>query len=292
MNNLFERGAIYDIIFNQLGDSPLERLIAIGVTLIIRTIISYLIFYLGKRLIQHLLNLFDRIHSKSKIDSDVYHFSKSCLRVVLYLILVVLICSAFGVSQGSIVAILGAAGVGIGFALKDTLSNCAGGIVILLFRPYSKGNFIEVNDKMGSVHEINMFSNELNTIDNKRVIIPNGIITSTEVTNFSTNKVRRGEIIFRVSHDSDYERALEILNRISSDQERIIQTIEKTIRLREIGESSINLIYRVWCKTEDYWPVYYDSTELVKKSFEREGIRIPLPQLDLHLHKVDSQLNP
>ncbi len=292
MNNLFERGPIYDTVFNQLGDSPLERLIAIGITLIIRSVISYLIFYLGKKLIEHLLNLFDRIHNKSKIDSGVYHFSKSCLRVVLYLILAVLICSTFGVSQGSIVAISGAAGVGIGFALKDTLSNFAGGIVILLFRPYSKGNFIEVNNKMGSVHEINMFSTELNTIDNKRVIIPNGIITSTEVTNFSTNKVRRVEIIFRVSHDSDYEKALEILNRISSDQERIIQTIEKTIRLRELGESSINLVYRVWCKTEDYWSVYYDSTELVKKSFEREGIRIPLPQLDLHLHKVDSQLNP
>ena len=288
MNNLFERGAVYDTVFNQLGDSPLEKLIAIGITLIIRSVISYLIYYLGKKLIEHLLNLFDRIYNKSKIDSDVYFFSKSCLRVVLYLIMAVLICSTFGVSQSSIVAILGAAGVGIGFALKDTLSNFAGGIVILLFRPYSKGNFIEVNDKMGSVHEINMFSTELNTIDNKRVIIPNGVITSTEVTNFSTNKVRRVEIIFRVSHDSDYEKALRILNRISSDQEKVIQTIEKTIRLREIGESSINLIYRVWCKTEDYWSVYFDSTELVKKSFEREGIRIPFPQLDLHLHKTDS----
>ena len=287
MNKFLEKGAIYNAVFSLLGDSPLEKLIALGITLIIRIIIAYLIFYLGKILVNYLLGLFDKIHSKSKLDSDVYHFSKSCLRVFLYIILAVLIFSTFGVSQSSIVAILGAAGVGIGFALKDTLSNFAGGIIILIFRPYSKGNFIEVKDKLGAVHEINMFSTELNTVDNKRVIIPNGIITSTEVTNFSTNKVRRVEIIFRISHDSDYERALEILNKISSDQEKVIQNIEKTIRLREIAESSINLIYRVWCKTEDYWSVYYDSIELAKKSFERDGIKIPFPQLELHHNKMD-----
>lgn len=280
-----ETDVVYNLVFSYLGDSSLEKIIAASIALTVRGLIGIIIFYVGSRIIKRVLIVLDKIYEKTNIDSDVYFFLRSLFRVFLYIILFIPIFMNFGVSQGSIVALLGATGVAVAFALKDTLSNFAGGIILLLFRPYSKGNFIEVRGKMGEVQEINVFSTELNTVDNKRVIIPNGILANNEITNFSRNNVRRVEIIFRVDYASDYEKAIQLLEKIAANQEKVIQTITRTIRLRELGETSVNIIYRVWCKTENYWDVYYDTIDLAKKAFEKNDIRIPYPQMDIHIRE-------
>ena len=173
--------------------------------------------------------------------------------------------------------------MGIGFALKDTLANFAGGLILLFFKPYKTGDFIEVSGKSGEVQGITVFSTELNTIDNKRIIVPNGILVANDITNYTKNKVRRVEILFGIGYKDDFRKAIEVLEGVATSQEKILQTIEKTIRVKTLGDSSVNILYRVWCRGDDYWDVYYDSIELAKESFDREGISIPFPQRDIHI---------
>ncbi|MGL5578763.1 MAG: mechanosensitive ion channel family protein, partial [Fusobacteriaceae bacterium] len=165
----------------------------------------------------------------------------------------------------------------------DVLANFSGGVIILVFKPYKIGDFIEVGDKTGEVESISIFSTELNTIDNKKVFVPNGGIVMNHITNYSANKVRRVEIIFGIAYSDDFRKAIEILNTIADSHEKILHTVGKTIRVKELGNSSVNILYRVWCKNEDYWTVHFDSTEMAKEAFDRVGITIPFPQMDVHL---------
>ena len=248
-----------------------------------RTGIAVLIFVTSKRIMDTVARKIVEFENRKKMDKSLIAFISSMFKVFSYAVIFMIILRVFGISETSIAAVFGAAGVGAGFAIKDVLANFSGGVIILVFKPYKIGDFIEVGDKTGEVESISIFSTELNTIDNKKVFVPNGGIVMNHITNYSANKVRRVEIIFGIAYSDDFRKAIEILNTIADSHEKILHTVGKTIRVKELGNSSVNILYRVWCKNEDYWTVHFDSTEMAKEAFDRVGITIPFPQMDVHL---------
>jgi small conductance mechanosensitive channel len=192
-----------------------------------------------------------------------------------------------GVKGAAFAGLLGGAGLGIGFALKDTLSNFAGGIILIIFKAYDIGDFIEIDGQKGNVHEINVFATTLNTIDNKRILVPNGLATGHQIINYTKNKMRMLDILFGIGYEEDFRKGLSILEDIAKNHPRICQKLKTTIRLRELGDSSVNLVFRAWCTADNYWDVYYDVMEAAKTRFDEEGISIPFPQMDVHIKGDD-----
>ncbi|MGL4980620.1 MAG: mechanosensitive ion channel family protein [Fusobacteriaceae bacterium] len=250
---------------------------------IFRSVIAVLIFIISKKIIDKIASKIVEFENKKKMDKSLIAFIASMFKVSSYAVIFMIILRVFGVNETSIAAVFGAAGVGAGFAIKDVLANFSGGVIILVFKPYKIGDFIEVGDKTGEVESISIFSTELNTIDNKKVFVPNGGIVMNHITNYSANKVRRVEILFGIAYNDDFRKAIDILNTIADSHDKILHTVGKTIRVKELGNSSVNILYRVWCKNEDYWNVHFDSTEMAKEAFDRAGITIPFPQMDVHL---------
>lgn len=256
---------------------------------IVRTTVAIIIFFLSKKIIDFIARKIVEFEERKKMDKSLVAFISSMFKVFSYAVIFMIVLRIFGVNETSIAAVFGAAGVGAGFAIKDVLANFSGGVIILIFKPYKIGDFIEVSDKTGEVESISIFSTELNTIDNKKVFVPNGSIVMNHITNYSANKVRRVEIVFGIAYQDDFRKAIDILNHIADSHDKILHTIGKTIRVKELGNSSVNILYRVWCKTEDYWNVHFDSTELAKEAFDRAGITIPFPQMDIHLMEEKKQ---
>jgi len=274
---------VYRFIMSFTDELFLEKALRVVLTIFFRLLIAFIVFKIGQKAIRFTLKTFDRLDKRATLEKDIHIFLRSVLNITLYLTLFILILLILGTQQSSLAAVFGAAGVGIGFALKDTLANFAGGLILLFFKPYKTGDFIEINGKSGEVQGITVFSTELNTIDNKRIIVPNGILVANDITNFTKNKIRRVEITFGIAYKDDFRQAIKILEDVAAAQDKVLQTIEKTIRVKTLGDSSVNIMYRVWCKKDDYWEVYYTSTELAKESFDREGISIPFPQRDIHI---------
>ena len=274
---------LYNIIKRFTEQDFLEQILMSTLIVFFKILVAFLVFKVSQKIIKFLIKTFDRLDQRSHLEKDIHIFLRSLISIVCYMTLFIIILLILGVQQSALAAVFGAAGVGIGFALKDTLSNFAGGLILLFFKPYKTGDFIEVNGNQGEVQGISVFSTELNTVDNKKIIVPNGILVANEITNFSKNKIRRVEIIFGIAYKDDFRKAIKILEEISDSQEKVLQKMQKTIRVKTLGDNSVNIIYRVWCKTDDYWAVYYDSIELTKEAFDREGVSIPFPQRDIHI---------
>jgi len=198
--------------------------------------------------------------------------------------LIISIAGMVGIEMTSFVAILGAAGLAVGLAMQGTLQNFAGGVMILLFKPYKVGDFIDAAGHMGTVKEIQIFNTILNTPDNKIIIIPNGTLANSSMTNFSTMETRRVDFSFGIGYGDDFEKAKAIIQDIISKDERIHKDPKPFARVGELADSSVNITTRVWVNA-DYWDVHFDMIENVKKRFDAEGISIPYPQMDVHLDK-------
>jgi small conductance mechanosensitive channel len=196
--------------------------------------------------------------------------------------------STLGFETTSFIAVIGAAGLAIGFALQGSLANFASGVMLIIFRPFSVGNFVEAGGQSGSVEEIRIFSTVLKTPDNKMVIIPNSKITGDNIVNYSAKDQRRIDMVFGIGYGDDLQRAKQILERIIAEDSRILDDPAVTIGVLELGDSSVNFAVRPWVKTADYWAVYFDLMEKVKLTFDREGISIPFPQRDVHLFQAAS----
>lgn len=278
-------GLLYDIYSFVNQENFIQYIKGLVGIIILRLIGVIIVVYIGKRVIKLTERFLVRLEENRKIDKSLGSFIISMYKVFSYLLLIVISLRIFGINETSLATILGAAGVGVGFAAKDILGNFAGGMIILVFKPYKIGDFIDVDGKSGEVKAISIFATELDTIDNKKIIVPNGKIITTHITNFTANKVRRVEIDFGISYKSDFRKAIKLLNEISESHDKVIQKIEKTIRVKSLGDSSVQILFRVWCKKDDYWDVYYDTIELAKEMFDREGIEIPFPQMDVHLKK-------
>jgi small conductance mechanosensitive channel len=252
----------------------------------IRVIIAVLVFIVFRKIIDILIKKYEQL-DRTDSNKSLHTFSISILRLTLNFMAIMIALLIIGVKQTAFVGLLGGAGLGIGLAMKDTLANFAGGVILIVFKAYEIGDFIEIDGQSGNVHEINVFATTLNTIDNKRILVPNGLATSHQITNYTKNKMRRVDLLFGISYNDDFKKAIKILTEIAESHPKISQRIDKTIRLRELADSSVNLTFRVWCKSGDYWGVYYDVMESAKLRFDEDGISIPFPQMDVHMHKTE-----
>lgn len=247
---------------------------------------AILIWFLGLYIVKILIKQLSKILDKKNIDLSLKTFLKSMIKIVLKILLIISVLGMVGVQMTSFIAILGAAGLAIGMALSGTLQNFAGGVMILIFKPFKVGDFIEAQGYMGVVHEIQIFNTIITTVDNKTIIIPNGGLSTSSMTNFSTQVTRRVDFVFGIAYGDDLEKAKSIIRVIAEKDTRVFKDPEPFIRMSEMADSSVNITSRFWVKAKDYWDVYFDTMEEVYKQFNSEGINIPYPQMDVHIDNL------
>lgn len=246
---------------------------------------ALLVLIFGLWLIKLIGKGFGRMMQRRNTDPSLQGFLRSIVSVLLKILLFISVMGMVGIEATSFIAIIGAAGLAVGLALQGTLQNFAGGVMILLFKPYKVGDFIDGAGHMGSVKEIGIFTTILNTPDNKLIIIPNAQLSNSSLTNFSTMETRRVDFTFGIGYGDDYDKAKDVLLKLINADERILKDPEPFIALSELADSSVNIVVRVWAKGADYWGVFFDMNEKVYKTFGQEGLNIPFPQMDLHLIK-------
>ena len=216
-------------------------------------------------------------------DPTLHSFLSNLVSVLLYFILIIIIISILGINTSSLVALLASAGLAVGMALSGTLQNFAGGVMIVLFRPFKVGDFISAQGFEGKVNEIQIFNTHLLTTDNKEVILPSGILSTGTMTVFSKQDIRRVDWTFSMAYGDDYDHAKAVLKRLCEADDRILKSPATMIELLKLNDSSVDITVRAWVNTADYWPVFFAMNERVYKTFAQEGINIPFPQMDVHL---------
>lgn len=246
-------------------------------------LMALLIFVIGKWIVNRLVSLLGKVLRKIKgMDETLIKFLEN---IVYYVLMIVVLLSALGklgVETTSFLAILGAAGLAIGLALKDSLGNFASGVMIILFKPFKVGDVVNAAGVTGSVSEVGIFNSVFITPDNQKIIIPNGAITSGSITNINANDTRRVDLVVGIGYGDDIKKAKEVLNDIVSSNEKVLVDKGITVAVSELADSSVNFVVRAWVKTPDYWDVKFGLTETVKLRFDAEGISIPFPQQDVH----------
>lgn len=259
-------------ILELIQDFAIDLLLAI-VTLII-----------GLWVIKIIMGGIRRGMEKRDVDATLRKFLGSILGILLKIMLIISVISMVGVEMTSFVAILAAAGLAVGLALSGTLQNFAGGVILILFKPFKVGDFIDAQGYMGTVNEIQIFNTILKTVDNKTVIIPNGPLSTGPMTNFSTEPRRRVDFTFGIGYSDDIDKAKDVIKSLIDADERILRDPEPFIAVSELADSSVNFAVRVWVEAANYWGVFFDMTENVKKSFDKKGVSIPFPQTDVHVY--------
>jgi small conductance mechanosensitive channel len=244
------------------------------------------ILVIGRWVALGLSGLLRRLMEKRKVDATVAAFVGNVVYFGLLTFVAVAAIQSLGVSTASFVAVIGAAGLAIGLALQGSLANFAAGFLLILFRHFKKGDFIEGAGTAGVVDEIQVFATVLNTPDNKKVIIPNAKLTADNITNYSALDTRRVDLEFGVSYSDDIPRVKQLLQRIIGEDPRILKAPAPTVAVLKLADSSVILAVRVWVKAADYWAVYFDLVEKVKLTFDREGVKIPFPQQDVHIYQA------
>ena len=245
------------------------------------------VWIIGSMIVKSMTNAFGKILDKSKTDASLKPFLKSIIGVLLKVLLVITVLTMLGIQMTSFVAILGAAGLAVGLALSGTLQNFAGGVMILLFKPFKNGDFIDAQGYQGVVSEIQIFNTILKTLDNKTIILPNGGLSTSSMTNYSVETFRRVDFTFGVGYGDSTEKTKEVLNGLIAADKRILSggDHDSFVAVSGLGDSSVDFVVRVWVKAEDYWGVFFDMNENVYNTFNKEGLNIPYPQMDVHVHK-------
>jgi small conductance mechanosensitive channel len=250
-------------------------------------VLALVIFYVGRWVVNRVANLLTTIAAKRDMDETLVNFLVSIARWVGLLFVVIAALSQLGIDTTSLVALLGAAGLAIGLSLQGSLANFAAGVMIIIFKPFKKGDFIDAGGAMGSVDKITIFTTVLTTPDNKEIIVPNGGIISGNITNFSARDTRRVDMVFGIGYGDDIKKAKALLEEIIKADDRVLAEPAPVVALGELADSSVNFLVRPWVKASDYWGVLWDTTETVKQRFDEEGISIPFPQMDVHMHKPE-----
>lgn len=269
--------------WEEIGKNLLNFLKELLTTAGLRILYAALIIIIGLKLIKFFAKRCEKSKWYRRIDKSVAHFIVSSLNVILKVLVFVSAALILGVPATSFVAILTSAGVAIGLALQGSLSNFAGGLMILIFKPFRVGDYIESSEVSGTVQDISIFYTVLITPDNKTVHCPNGALSNTHVTNYSEQETRRVDIPVSVSYDADVETVKRLLSETAAKNELILPDQPPFVRLAECADSSLDFTLRVWCKNADYWTVKFDLTEAVQASLVAAGIEIPYPQIDIHL---------
>lgn len=250
-----------------------------------RILLAVMVFFIGKWIIGRLKKVFAKMLEHKNVEASLASFLKSLVSVVLTFFLIVTVVGILGIETSSFVALFASAGVAIGMALSGTLQNFAGGVMILLFKPFKVGDFLEAQSVLGTVKEIQIFNTIFNTSDNKTVIVPNGGLSTGTITNFSKEERRRVDWVFNIAYGDNFDKAKAVMERLIAQDERIFKDPAPFIALNALNSSSVDIVVRVWVPSTEYWNVYYSMNELVYKTFAIEGLNIPFPQMDVYLHQ-------
>ena len=257
-----------------------------GIEFAINLVLAILIFYVGKFVVNLIVRGTAKVMQTQEVDKTLQTFICNLERMVLMVIVIIAAIGQLGIQTTSFIAIFGAAGLAVGLALQGSLSNFASGVLIVLFRPYKVGDFIEGAGVSGVVVEVQILTTVLKTGDNKQIVVPNGQIMNSIITNYSANDQRRVDMVVGVSYDDDLDKVRSTLRELIDADDRILDEPACTIAVSALADSSVNFVVRPWVKTADYWGVMFDMTEAIKKRFDQEGISFPFPQQDVHLHTV------
>jgi small conductance mechanosensitive channel len=255
---------------------------------LLQIVAAIVIFYIGRFIAKGVRRFLERSLLSRGVDKAVVSFVGSIVYVIIFIATALMALSQIGVQTTSFIAILGAAGLAVGLALQGSLANFASGILIILFRPFKSGDFIDAGGITGTVDKIEIFQTIMKTPDNKLVIVPNAQITGSAITNYSAEPIRRVDLLIGISYDADLRKAKQILSDIIKQDSRVLAEPAPVIAVAALADSSVNIHLRPWVNSADYWGVYWDTLEKVKLTFDEQGIGIPFPQMDVHI-KQDKQ---
>ncbi|MCX7927004.1 MAG: mechanosensitive ion channel [Candidatus Omnitrophica bacterium] len=263
-----------------------DKLLSIALPFLFNLLYALIIFLVGKWLARWATRLIEQALVRAKVDPAVASFAKSMIYFGIMIFVVTAALNKIGIETTSFIALVGAAGLAIGLALQGALANFAAGVLLLLFKPFKVGDFIEAAGKLGTVVEIQIFNTILTTPDNRRMIIPNSKITGDILTNFTDINQRRVDLTFSISYKDDIKKAKEVLQKLVDSDPRILKEPKPVVAVMELAESSVNLVCRPWVAPKDYWNVYFDLLEKGKIELEKNGITIPFPQRDVHIYQA------
>jgi small conductance mechanosensitive channel len=250
-----------------------------------RLIGAIAVWIIGSWIIKAITKGFARMMEKRKTDKTLRPFLKGLFGTLLKVLLIISVLGTLGIQMLSFVAILGAAGLAIGMALSGTLQNFAGGVMLLVLKPFQAGDLIEAQGYLGKVSKIQIFNTILKTLDNKTIIIPNGGLSTSSMVNYSTEDKRRVDWTFGIGYGDSVDQAKKVMQKLCDEDQRILEEPEVFIAVSELADSSVNFTVRAWVKAEDYWNVKFDMNEKIYKTFNQEGLNIPFPQMDVHMHE-------
>jgi small conductance mechanosensitive channel len=261
----------------------IDKGIAIVTDYGLKILMAVVIWIIGSWAIRKIMRLVNKAMEKSKYDATLSGFLRNLIAWSLKILLLIAILSQLGIETASFAAILAAAGFAVGMSLQGSLSNFAGGVLIMIFKPFRVGDLIEAQGQLGVVKEIDIFNTKLNTLDNREVIMPNGKLSNDTIINYTSEKVRRVDLEVGVSYDADLQQTKEVLMKVLKDNPKVLDRPEPEVAVSELGEYAVNFVVRPWCKTDDYWDVYFGTVENMKKALDAAGIEIPYP------HSVELQ---
>ena len=268
-----------------------QLMMAIGLEYAQATVIALLIFVAGRWLVNRVVALVERLMLARATDETLVKFVCSILQWLGLLFVVIAALSHLGVDTTSLVALVGAAGLAIGLSLQNSLGNLAAGVLLIVFKPFKKGDFIDAAGAMGTIESISIFTTVMTTADNREITVPNGAIIGGNITNFSARATRRVDMVFGISYGDDLRHAKAILEEIVGADPRVLAEPAPVVMVGELADSSVNFLVRPWVNSEDYWQVLWDTTETVKLRFDEVGISIPFPQVELHMQTTANGTN-
>lgn len=263
----------------------IEKSVDFGIEYGLKIIGALAIIIIGRWIVKMVLNIIKTMMGRAKIDDTLISFAGNLLYVVLMIIVIIAAASNIGINTTSFVAVFASAGLAIGLALKDTLANVGAAVLIIFFRPFKAGDFIETSGVMGKVKAITLFSTTLTTADNRSIIIPNGTLITGNIINYTGNDERRIDMAFEIDYKDDLKLAKEVINSLLANHPKILKEPAAVVAVGSLGRDGVELIVRPWVKVDDYWDVKFEVTEALKTAFDANGISIPYPQMDLHVKR-------
>ena len=250
-----------------------------------KIVATFLIFIIGKWAVNKITTLIKNVMEKAKIDKTLSEFAESLIYFVLFLMVILASLNALGINTTSFIAVFGAASLAVGLALQGSLANIGAAVLIIVFRPFKVGDFIEAGGASGTVSDVNLFSTIISPVDNRTIIVPNAAVIGGNITNFSNKPQRRVDHVFGIGYDDDLKLAKTVLMEIMKEDERILKEPAPFVAVSELGDNSVKLLTRAWVDTPNYWNVHFEMLEKVKLTFDEKGLSFPYPQMDIHSDK-------
>jgi small conductance mechanosensitive channel len=266
-----------------LNQQTIDKIIDLVLSYLPKLALALVTLFAGLWLIKMFVKFLGRLMTARKIDESLKPFLSTLVKIILTVLLMISVMDMIGIEMTSFIALLGAVGIAIGMALSGSLQHFAGGVLLMIYKPFKRGDFIEAQDQKGTVREVGIFNTIINTVDNKTVFIPNGPLSTGTIVNYTTEDTRRVDLVFGISYKDDIDKAKKILETIMNNDQRILKEPAPVIGVAELAASSVNIALRVWTANADYFDIEFYLKETVKKEFDKQNITIPFPQMDVNV---------